>query len=313
MNHLFLASALLATTAGMLASCSQDAEPTTIQETDRKAHVRLSCALPTVTTVPMRAPATRAALTANGTALTDIYILDYDKTTGALLQVLHQTSTATDFAEPDLTMDYGTHTLRVIATRSTSPTLLDQSTTAWPVPDNALTDADGTLPVYMTADKTSDTFAAETDVTVSAGTDNAVTLTLARIVAKLTVNTLDAYPDDCHTLDVAIDEYNCIMLDDLSVIDSRTNHRITDVAHNAGKTGYKVSYFVLAPTDGYTTDITITPTRTSGDSYPSVTVPGVLLERNKVTTITGCVYTLANSLQVQVTDAWNPEGNEVHF
>ena len=67
-----------------------------------KAHVKLVCGMQVET---------RAALTANGKALTDLYILDYDKATGKLLQVLHQTSTAPDFAEPDLTLDYGEHVL----------------------------------------------------------------------------------------------------------------------------------------------------------------------------------------------------------
>ncbi len=315
MKHYLLASALLALTAGTLTSCTaDDTEGTnkTSQEANREAHVRLSCALPTVTTTPMRAPATRAALTANGTALTDIYILDYDKTTGALLQVLHQTSTATDFAEPDLTMDYGMHTLRVIATRSAAPTLF-AATTEWTATDNVLTAITGTVPETLTAIKTSDTFAAETDVDVTAGTAQAVTLTLARIVAKLTVSTTDTYPADCNTLDVALDEYPTIRLADLSVIGRVGNHRITDVSANVGKVGHKVSYFVLAPTDGYTTDITITPTRQTGDDYQSVTITDVPLERNKVTTITGSIYGHAKGVKVAVNDEWNADGNAVDF
>ena len=88
-----------------------------------KAHVKLSIS-PILsvfsTTMPSRKASssstlTRAALTAEGKVLTDLYIFDYDKETGTLLQVLHQTSDAEDFAEPDLTLDYGEHTLKVIA------------------------------------------------------------------------------------------------------------------------------------------------------------------------------------------------------
>lgn len=57
---------------------------------------------------------TRASMAANGKQLTDLYILDYNKATGKLLQVLHQTSTAEDFSEPTLNSDYGNHTLKVI-------------------------------------------------------------------------------------------------------------------------------------------------------------------------------------------------------
>ena len=91
-------------------SCSSDNEKFSEDVKPGKAHVRLMCGMG-VSVSPMRAPMTRAALSANGKALTDLYILDYDKVTGKLLQVLHQTSTAADFAEPDLTLVYGAHVL----------------------------------------------------------------------------------------------------------------------------------------------------------------------------------------------------------
>lgn len=108
-----------------IVSCSGDNENVVEDVQPGKAHVRLVCGMG-VSVSPMRAPMTHAALSANGKQLTDIYILDYDKTTGKLLQVLHQTSKAADFAEPDLTLDYGEHVLKVVATRSTEPTLWDE-------------------------------------------------------------------------------------------------------------------------------------------------------------------------------------------
>ena len=103
-----------------IVSCSSDNENMVKVVQPCKAHVRLLCGMGFSVS-----PMTRAALTANGKALTDLYILDYDKATGKLLQVLHQTSTAEDFAEPDLTLDYGEHVLKVVATRSQEPTLWD--------------------------------------------------------------------------------------------------------------------------------------------------------------------------------------------
>ena len=78
--------------------------------------------------------------------------------------MLHQTSTAEDFAEPDLTLDYGEHTLKVIATRSTSPTLLDAGGADWTVSDNVLTAVGESLPAVLTSAKTSDTFGAVQDI-----------------------------------------------------------------------------------------------------------------------------------------------------
>lgn len=60
-----------------------------------KEHVKLnfSTSLPTVETSGVRgshgAYGTRASLQADGKDMTDIYIFDYDKTSGKLLQVLH--------------------------------------------------------------------------------------------------------------------------------------------------------------------------------------------------------------------------------
>lgn len=141
-----------------IVSCGNDNENLVENEQPTgKARVKVVCGM---------GVETRAALSANGKALTDLYILDYDKTSGKLLQVLHQTSTAADFAEPDLTLDYGEHVLKVVATRSQAPTLWDAGNITWSVEPNVLTPVTATQPVALTASKTSDTFGAEKDVSV---------------------------------------------------------------------------------------------------------------------------------------------------
>ena len=77
-----------------LVSCSSDTENFVEDVKTSKTNVRLMCRMG-VSVSPMRAPMSRAALSANGKALADLYILDYDKATGQLLQVLHQTSKKT--------------------------------------------------------------------------------------------------------------------------------------------------------------------------------------------------------------------------
>ncbi len=313
MKKLLFASALLTMAAGAFTSCTQDVGPETVRETTQTGHVRLSCTLPAVSITPMAARATRAELTANGTALTDIYILDYDKQTGELLQILHQTSTASDFAEPELTLAYGTHTLRVIATRSAAPTLLTAASDEWTPTANVLTAISGAIPETLTTTKTSDTFAAETDVTVAAGSEQVASITLDRIVAKMLLNVTDTFPADCYTLDAAFNEYRSIQIADLSVIGCVKNHRITDVSAAAGQTGHTVIYYLLVPSEGYTTDITITPTRLNGDDYQSVTINDVPFERNKITTITGSFYDHSKGLSIQVNDTWADNGHDINI
>ena len=277
-----------------------------------KSHVRLVCGMG-VSVSPMRAPMTRAALSANGKALTDIYILDYDKATGKLLQVLHQTSTAADFAEPDLTLDYGEHVLKVVATRSQEPTLWDAQKTTWTVEPNILTPVTATQPVMLTSTKTSDTFGAEKEVSVGIGTAATVSITLDRLVAKLVVNSTDVFPDDCTNITLNFQEYRTLSWTTMDVTEAMNNQRVVDVANLRGTTGTVLSYFVLAPKAGYQTDITLTTNRTEGKPYSTITVPGVTLERNKVTTISGPIYGHGQGFQVTVNDAWVNEGHDINI
>ena len=255
----------------------------------------------------------RAALSANGKALTDLYILDYDKVTGKLLQVLHQTSTAADFAEPDLTLDYGEHVLKVVATRSQEPTLWDAQKMTWTVEPNILMPVTATQPVMLTSAKTSDTFGAEKEVSVGIGTATTVSINLDRLVAKLVVNSTDVFPDDCTTIALDFQEYRTMSWTTMHVTEAVNNQRVVDVENLRGTTGTVLSYFVLAPKDGYQTDITLTTNRTEGNPYSTITVPGVTLERNKVTTITGPIYGHGQGFQVTVNDTWVNEGHDINI
>ena len=298
--------AAIAAVGMTLVSCSSDNENLVEDGQPGKAHVRLVCGMG-VNVSPM----SRAALSANGKALTDLYILDYDKETGKLLQVLQQTSTAPDFAEPDLTLDYGEHVLKVVATRSQEPTLWDAQKTTWTVEPNILTPVTATQPVMLTSTKTSDTFGAEKEVSVGIGTTATVSITLDRLVAKLVVNSTDVFPDDCTTIALDFQEHRTLSWATMDVTEAVNNQRVVDVANLRGTTGTVLSYFVLAPKDGYQTDITMTTNRTEGNPYSTITVPGVTLERNKVTTITGPIYGHGQVFQVTVNDAWSESTNDI--
>ena len=294
-NFMMLAT-ILATV--MTTACNN--EEVIQEQPTEKAHVKLVCGMQVET---------RAALTANSKALTDLYILDYDKATGKLLQVLHQTSTATDFAEPDLTLDYGEHTLKVVATRSQEPTLWDAQKMTWTVEPNILTPITASQPVALTATKTSDTFGAEKDVSVGAGTST-VNISLDRLVAKLSVNSTDVFPDDCTTITLDFQEHKVLSWATMDVIESVGNQRISDVQHLRGTTDNTLSYFLLVPKAGYTTDITFTMNSTDAP-YATVTITDVPFERNKITTITGSLYNHNQRMIMTVNDEWNSETTDI--
>ena len=294
-NFMMLATML----ATVMATACNNEEAIQEQPTE-KAHVKLVCGMQVET---------RAALTANSKALTDLYILDYDKTTGKLLQVLHQTSTATDFAEPDLTLDYGEHTLKVVATRSQEPTLWDAQKITWQVEPNILTPITASQPVALTATKMSDTFGAEKDVSVVSGTAT-VNIALDRLVAKLSVNSTDIFPDDCTTITLDFQEHKALSWATMDVIEAVGNQRISDVQHLRGTTDNTLSYFLLVPKAGYKTDITFTMNSTDAP-YATITIHDVPFERNKITTITGSLYNHQQRMVMTVNDEWNSETTDI--
>lgn len=296
-NFMMLATIL----ATVLTTACNNEEAIPEQPTE-KAHVKLVCGMQVET---------RAALTANSKALTDLYILDYDKATGKLLQVLHQTSTAKDFAEPDLTLDYGDHTLKVVATRSQEPMLWDAENITWSVEPNILTPITASQPVALTATKTSDTFGAEKDVSVGAGTAT-VNIALDRLVAKLSVNSTDVFPDDCTTITLDMTEYKTLSWATMDVIEAVKNQRTSDVKNLRGTTDNTLAYFLLVPKAGYKTDLVFTMNSTS-PPYATITIPDVPLERNKITTITGSLYSHHQRVTMTVNDEWNSETTDINI
>ena len=212
---------------------------------------------------PLTHPITRTELAANGKAMTDLYIFDYDKKTKKLLQVLHQTDDADDFAEPSLSLDYGDHTLKVIATRSEAPTLLSADGSLWNLADNtafAMT-ADAAAPAVLTSSKTSDSFGAVQDVSIGVGQNQSINIQLERIIAKLSIKNTGKFPEDCSTLRFQIDEYKQWDWQTFTAIGKVSNQRILDVTKCAGKTSAPFFYYFLVPEEGYTTDITFTADR----------------------------------------------------
>lgn len=77
-----LMMATIAAVGMTIFSCGSDKENLVEDVKPGKAHVKVVCRMGVNVSpmgAPMRAPMSRAALSANGKALTDLYILDYDK------------------------------------------------------------------------------------------------------------------------------------------------------------------------------------------------------------------------------------------
>lgn len=315
-KNFLVAALMMAASVMSFTSCSENEVINQSEKQDQsaahgKVAVKLFCSpTPSVSY-------TRASIVANEKQLTDLYILDYNKETGKLLQVLHQTSTEEDFAEPTLNLDYGNHTLKVIATRSSSPALLGADGSLWNLQENtafAVAD-DSNVPVVWTSDKTSDSFGASKDVNVGIGKDQTIHIKLDRIVAKLVLNNTGTFPTDCSTIQLSLDEYKAWNWQSFSVMEAAKNQRISDASQYAGQTGSTISYFLLVPDgDGYTTDVSIQMNRKDSDKpYAAFTIPDVCLQRNRITTISGSYYDHEEGFFLTVNDEWEEEQNNVEF
>ena len=198
----------------------------------------------------------------------------------------------------------------MIATRSVSPTLLDAGGADWAVSDNVLTAVGESLPAVLTSAKTSDTFGAVQDITVGTGKQSA-SIALNRIVAQLVVAPSDVYPDDAGDITTSLDEYRAFAWQTFDVTEAVKNQRVYDASVNAGKQNRSIAYYVLVPAQGYTSDVSfVVGKRGSDKPYAEILVPGVKLERNKITTISGSFYHHQKALSITVEDAWSSEGND---
>ena len=315
-KNFLVAALMMAASVMSFTSCSENEVINQSEKQDQnvahgKVAVKLVCSpTPSVSY-------TRASIVANDKQLTDLYILDYNKETGKLLQVLHQTSTAEDFAEPTLNLDYGNHTLKVIATRSSSPSLLSADGSLWNLQENTafVVSDENNVPVVWTSDKTSDSFGASQDVNVGIGKDQTIHIQLDRMVAKLVLENTGTFPADCSTIQLSLDEYKTWNWQSFSVMEAAKNQRISDASQYAGQTGSTISYFLLVPDgDGYTTDVSIQMNRKDSDKpYAAFTIPDVCLQRNRITTISGSYYDHEEGFFLTVNDAWEEEQNNVEF
>lgn len=315
-KNFLVAALMMAASVMSFTSCSENEVINQSKEQDQSAsHGKVAVKLVCSTTPSVSY--TRASIVANEKQLTDLYILDYNKETGKLLQVLHQTSTEEDFAEPTLNLDYGNHTLKVIATRSSSHALLGADGSLWNLQENtAFAVADeNNVPVVWTSDKTSDSFGASQDVNVGIGKDYTIHIQLERMVAKLVLKNTGTFPADCSTIQLSLDEYKTWNWQSFSVMEAAKNQRISDASQYAGQTGSTISYFLLVPDgDGYTTDVSIQMNRKDSDKpYAAFTIPDVCLQRNRITTISGSYYDHEEGFFLTVNDEWDEEQNNVEF
>lgn len=223
------------------------------------------------------------SLEADGVGMTDLWLFDY--VDGELVRTLHQSGEDADFGEPVLQMGYGRHTVYFVASRGKSPSV------------------DGT---QVTWSQPSDTFWKSVSVTVGDGSRRSVSVTLDRVVTKLRVLINDAIPDGAATLVMkpASWWYGLDYVTGAAVSSSDAERSVSLPASSVGTEGLGVSFFGLSDDEEWLTDLSVTVNDNNGGVLGTVSLADVPFERNRVTTVSGSLFSAGGTFSVSLNETW---------
>lgn len=275
----------LAGIAVMLAACENDMSNELAVNNDKKA-VTFTCQGDfTMSTESM----TRAAMEADGKAMTDLWVLDY--VGGQLVQQVHQASTDEDFGTPTLNLDYGSHHVYFVASRGEGATLSTaEHNIAW------------TKPL--------DTFYKDFQITVSAGTSSAHNVTLERVATKLTITINDAIVEGTAYVEITPQTwyYGLDYLTGEPTADQTAAPRTINIpSTKAGVTGMTLNIFGLSSTTEWTTDVTVTAKNQSDAVIGTANIEDAPFKANRVTNYTGNLFVNAGGFALVLSSEWDDD------
>lgn len=222
--------------------------------------------------------------------MTDIWLFDYRN--GELLQSVHQSSSDPDFGSPTLTMACGSHTIYCAASRGTEPTLEAESHS-------------------ISFSKPDDTFWNTMEINVTPETAQSQTITLNRVVAKLTLVIEDEVMTGTTAFNVTPHTWHC-GLDYLTGQPYGTSvdkQFMFDCLPSMIGISYKqLSIFGFSQQDVWNTDVTLQAMGTEGPIAEAY-IPDVPLAANRATTYTGKLYVLDVNGFVILNDEWGDPFN----
>ena len=232
---------------------------------------------------------TRAALSADGYDMSDLWIFDY--VDGVCVQTLRKTSDDADMDSPSMSLEYGEHVLHFVASRGKNPTLSD-GIIIW--------------------DTVSDTFLGSLSVTVGHATADSYAVTLDRMVAKLRVAITDQVPDNIASVTIQSAKWwkGVDYVSASASSESELGVSITVPSSYAGTTGSLVaSVFGFSDATEWSTDVTVTAKDGDGNVLGKVTVQDVPLRRNRVTLMSGNLFNGGGTFDVSLNEGWDDPYN----
>lgn len=239
-----------------------------------------------------RDAATRA-LEANGEAMKELWVFDIIGDSCAL--VCRQTDVDDNFGSVSMKLSYGNHRLAVVCSRGEGSDVdVSNGRITW--------------------EKVRDTFwnVVDCDVAKTGSTD--ISVTLKRVAARMRVTVNDVIPSDLKTISISgepwykgIDVKTGEAIGGLSSIEG-----VEDVSSLAVPSAYvgtekklAVSLWIMSKGEQWTEDVTVKMLGENGDVLSEVDCPGVPMQRNRVTNITGYFLSGGASGNIHLDDSWS--------
>jgi hypothetical protein len=226
------------------------------------------------------------SLEADSKSMTDLWVLDYIGT--VIAQQIHQVSTDADFGTPTLNLTVGNHHIYFIASRGSGATLSTENHT-------------------ITFTRVLDTFYKDYTIDVTATSNGSRSVTLDRIVTKLTTVITDAIPEGASTFNLTPASwyygFDYIFGEPTTATTSQTI-TINIPSSEIGFTNERLSIFGFSTEDEWTTNITLNCKKADGTILGSTVLANVPMKRNRITEYTGPLFSSSGATTVGLSTDW---------
>lgn len=219
-------------------------------------------------------------------SITDLWLFDYMGE--ELKQTIHQSSTDEGFGSVAVTAETGDHSFCFIASRGTGASVSGG---------------------VITWEKPSDTFWANTTLTVTPQTATAQYVELQRVATKLKITITDEVPATLSKLTITADTWHSginALTGEPTAAAARTS-TISVPASYIGTTGQLVASIFGICGDDYTTDVSVTASDANSQAIASVALEDVPMKKNTTTSYSGPLFTRQPTFTMTVADSWGED------
>lgn len=230
---------------------------------------------------------TRAAPTADGKVMTDLWLFDY--VDGALVQSIHQTADDSDFGAPSVPLAYGEHVIYFVCSRGVGATVSTADhTIVWQNPR--------------------DTFWKRVSLSVGSGTPATRIVTLDRVVTCLQVKVNDEVPEAIASITVTPAEWFFGMDYQTAAAmgEQQGEPRLLSIPSSyVGTSGQvSISIYGFSAAAEWRTDFDVVAHDADDNIIGQAAVTNAPFLRNRVTTYSGSLFSSNNTFTITLNDQW---------